>query len=75
MDPERWRRVEELYHAAQTRAVHERAAFLAEACAGDDALRRQIESQLTQPRRPMPSSPQAARWPRQRGSLSPRARR
>ena len=49
MTPERWRQVEELYHAALTRDVTERAAFLAHACAGDEALRREVESLLTQP--------------------------
>ncbi len=46
---DRWRRVEELYHAAQTRPAAERAAFLAEACAGDDALLCEVESLLAQP--------------------------
>ena len=44
--PERWARVERLYHEALTRGAHEREAFLADACAGDDALRREIESLL-----------------------------
>src|SRR5215204_2161432 len=43
MTPERWRRVEELFHAALGRDGAERAAFLAEACAGDEALRREVE--------------------------------
>ncbi len=46
MKPERWREVEHLYHAALQRDSNERAAFLAEACAGDEALRREIESLL-----------------------------
>ena len=44
--PERWARVERLYHEALARGAHEREAFLADACAGDDALRREIESLL-----------------------------
>src|SRR5262245_52834800 len=44
--PELWGRVEELYHAALERAEPEREAFLAEACAGDQALRREVESLL-----------------------------
>ena len=48
MTPERWRRVEELYHAALTTAVGDRAAFLARQCTGDDALRREVESLLAQ---------------------------
>src|SRR5215204_1678997 len=43
MTPERWRRVDELFHAALERDGAERADFLAEACAGDDALRREVE--------------------------------
>jgi len=49
MTAERWRRVEELYHAALTRDEGSRAAFLAEACAGDGALRMEVESLLQQP--------------------------
>ena len=49
MTPERWRRVEELYHAALTRDEIDRAAFLADACAGDDALLREVKSLLAQP--------------------------
>jgi hypothetical protein len=46
MNPERWQRVEQLYHIALTRDADQRASFLAEACAGDDALRREVESLL-----------------------------
>src|SRR5262245_27343281 len=49
MTPERWQRVEELYHAALERATAERAAFLAAACGSDEALRRDVESLLAQP--------------------------
>ena len=38
--------VSQLYHAALSRRVEERAAFLAEACAGDESLRRELESLL-----------------------------
>ena len=44
MDPERWRQIERVYHSALARPVGERAAFLVEACAGDDAFRRDIET-------------------------------
>ena len=44
--PGLWGRIEELYHAALELAEPERAAFLAEACAGDEALRREVESLL-----------------------------
>jgi serine/threonine protein kinase len=49
VNSERWRRVEELYHTALARAESERAAFLAEACAGDEVLKREVESLLAQP--------------------------
>jgi len=45
---ERWATVERLYHAALTRAVDTRAAYLADACAGDEELRREVESLLAQ---------------------------
>jgi serine/threonine-protein kinase len=48
MTPERWRRIEELYHAALARNAHERALFLRDACAGDDGLRLEVESLLAQ---------------------------
>ena len=48
MTPERWQRVEELYHAAYATPPGERAAFLAEACREDEALRRQVESLLNE---------------------------
>src|SRR5262245_24006901 len=47
MQPERWQRIEQLYHAALERNANERATFLAAACAGDEALRREIESLLS----------------------------
>ncbi|MGH9846520.1 MAG: hypothetical protein ACREEM_48095 [Blastocatellia bacterium] len=46
MPPERWQQIEELYHAALDRAPDERAAFLAEACAEDSDLRREVEELL-----------------------------
>ncbi len=46
MTPERWREIERLYHAALERDAAERAAFLNEACGGDEALRREVESLL-----------------------------
>src|SRR5262249_19514050 len=48
MTPERWRQVQELCHATLARAEEDRAAFLATACAGDDPLRRDVESLLAQ---------------------------
>jgi serine/threonine protein kinase len=46
MTPERWRHIERLYHSALERDADERAAFLAEACDGDNALRGEVESLL-----------------------------
>jgi hypothetical protein len=49
MTPERWQRVEELYHAALARGVADRTASLANACTGDEALRREVESLRNHP--------------------------
>jgi serine/threonine protein kinase len=49
MNAERWRRIEELYHAAKARPAQERAVFLEEACAGDANLHQEVESLLAQP--------------------------
>src|SRR5262245_25873398 len=46
MESERWRRIENLYYSALEHDVTERAAFLVEACAGDDELRREVKSLL-----------------------------
>jgi TolB-like protein len=50
---DRWQHISRMVDAALTRAPHERAAFLAAACEGDDDLRRQVESRLA------PSQPRA----------------
>ena len=47
MNDERWTTVDRLFGAALERAPHERAAFLREACAGDESLRADVESLLT----------------------------
>jgi serine/threonine-protein kinase len=44
MDQSRWKKVEELFHAALEREPGDRDAFLNEACNGDSELRREIES-------------------------------
>jgi serine/threonine protein kinase/Tfp pilus assembly protein PilF len=49
MDPARWKRVEEVFLAASGREIGERATFLEGACAGDEDLRREVESLLAQP--------------------------
>jgi eukaryotic-like serine/threonine-protein kinase len=43
MNPEIWRRVEELFQAALQRAPEERKRFLDEACSNDADLRQQVE--------------------------------
>ena len=46
MKNERWQEVERLYHSALTKDPGERSSFLVEACAGDEELRREVESLL-----------------------------
>jgi hypothetical protein len=46
MSPERFRKVEELYHGALRRTPADRFAFLADACRGDEELKREVESLL-----------------------------
>src|SRR5436189_2335361 len=48
MTADRWRRVEDLCHAALACTAEERSSFLRTACAGDEALRRDVESLLAQ---------------------------
>ena len=46
MEQERWRLVEQLFHCALERKTSERAAFLNQACKGDESLRHEVESLL-----------------------------
>jgi hypothetical protein len=46
--PDQWATVERLYHAALAQPVDGLAAFLADPCAGDEELRREVESLLAQ---------------------------
>jgi eukaryotic-like serine/threonine-protein kinase len=46
MEPDRWEQIERLYHAALEREPGAREAFLDEACAGDEALRREVAGLL-----------------------------
>ena len=46
MKPDGWAQVSRLYHAALAQDANERGRFLARACGGDDALRREVESLL-----------------------------
>ena len=53
MDPQRWQKVEALYHSALERASDERVVFLTEECGSDDVLRREVESLLAQEDNPV----------------------
>jgi hypothetical protein len=46
MTPERWRRVTEVFHAARSRDAAARVAYLDHACAGDRALRDEVDAML-----------------------------
>jgi serine/threonine protein kinase len=54
MTSQRWRQIELLYHAALEREPQAREQYLAEACGGDEDLRREVESLLAKD----PSSPE-----------------
>ena len=47
MNPERWREITEVFHAARARDAGARVAFLDEACAGDAALRAEVDAMLS----------------------------
>ena len=47
MPPERWKQIDELLEAALKHPESERASFLDRACAGDEELRREVESLLS----------------------------
>ena len=42
MTPERWKRIEELFHAAQALPPDAHLAFLADACPDDQAMRHEV---------------------------------
>ncbi|HYJ47458.1 MAG TPA: protein kinase, partial [Pyrinomonadaceae bacterium] len=44
MTTKRWQLIKELFHSALEREPGERPGFLASACAGDEAIRREVES-------------------------------
>ena len=46
MTPDRWRQISRVYHDALMRGASDRAGFLHEACAGDDALQQEVASLL-----------------------------
>ncbi|MEK7406029.1 MAG: serine/threonine-protein kinase [Acidobacteriota bacterium] len=48
MTPERWRTVEQIFHAASELAGNGRASYLDRACAGDAELRQEVEALLAE---------------------------
>ncbi|HSE40802.1 MAG TPA: protein kinase, partial [Acidobacteriota bacterium] len=44
MDPERWKRIDEIFHAALDRNSSARETYLLAACKGDDSLRSEVEA-------------------------------
>ena len=46
MTPDRWRKIEEIYHAAERLETSRRDAYIADACHGDEGLRRAVDSLL-----------------------------
>jgi hypothetical protein len=46
MEREKWQAVKEIFYSALQRAPAERGNFLVEACKGDEALRRELNSLL-----------------------------
>lgn len=48
MTPERWQRIEEIYHSVLNIDPSRRDGFLAQACGGHGELRREVESLLAQ---------------------------
>jgi hypothetical protein len=47
MKPDRWQKIEQVFHAALQRKPEERASFLQQTCAGDEALYSDVKSLLT----------------------------
>src|SRR5881409_2089522 len=46
MEPGRWGRITDIYHATIARPSEERASFLCEECHGDESLRKQVEAMV-----------------------------
>jgi len=46
MEPGRWGRITDIYHATIARPPEERASFLGEKCHGDASLRKQVEAMV-----------------------------
>jgi eukaryotic-like serine/threonine-protein kinase len=52
LTPERWQQVKELFHGALEREGDERVSFIEAACAGDEELRREVETLVGAHERP-----------------------
>ena len=46
MEPGRWARITDIYHATITRPREERASFIGQECHGDESLRKQVEAMV-----------------------------
>src|SRR5438045_9450735 len=46
MEPGRWARITDIYHATITRPPEERASFVGQECHGDESLRKQVEAMV-----------------------------
>jgi serine/threonine protein kinase len=46
MTPERWQQIANIFQVALQRDASSRAAYLNDACAGDDSLRREVDAML-----------------------------
>ncbi|HEX5733390.1 MAG TPA: protein kinase [Blastocatellia bacterium] len=46
MNPEQWRKINEIFEAALERPAEERASFIASACEGDEQMQRRVEAML-----------------------------
>src|SRR5260370_25670990 len=47
MQPERWQQIDQLFHSALEHEPTERAVFLAQECAGDEALQSEVEELIS----------------------------
>ena len=65
MEPERWRQIDQLFHLALGKQPDERELFLADLCAGDAGLQKEVEDLISsheQAEEFIESPPQI--WPR-----------
>ena len=74
MKSERWQQIERLCHEALEREKSQRAAFLEDACGGDETLRHEVEDLLAQVARP-PTATASGRSPTSRPRARQRASR